>query len=220
MDKSLEKKLANLRRSIRRLDGAVVAFAGGSDSTFLLRICREELGENAVAVTSTPKNYPKAELAMAKRIAKVVGAKHVTFEDEDEEPKKFNYYSNIKGYAMRSKLQHVLDASHKDDDEEQYLAAQEAGVKSPLLESDLTKAEIQLLSKELGIPNIDIEPSSEKIIAYLRRIGIKDVQVTIKGQTVHLVANKTGLVKLSKSMGKIIKKLRLYGFNEVLLKSS
>ena len=92
MDKSLEKKLEMLRRRIRMLDSAVVAFGGGSDSTFLLRICREELGENAVAVTAIPKNYPKSELALAKRIAKVIGAKHVTCEDEDEEPKKFNHY--------------------------------------------------------------------------------------------------------------------------------
>ncbi len=84
MEPKLQRKMEKLRSRIRNLDSALIAFSGGSDSSFLTRICREELGERAVAVTIT-KDYPKNDLDMAKSIAKIIGIKHLTVDDDIEQ---------------------------------------------------------------------------------------------------------------------------------------
>ncbi|MDD5171776.1 MAG: 7-cyano-7-deazaguanine synthase [Candidatus ainarchaeum sp.] len=166
----LERKLDDLRKKIRKLDSAVVAFSGGVDSSFLMRICREELGEKAVAVTALSDNYPSAELSMAKRVAKIIGVKHMVMDpaiaqaaSQAPRSRRNNVYSSLKCLAMRMKVKNVLDGSHRDDAAERgasFMAAKRAGVRSPLLESNLTKAEIRLLARELGLPNWDKPPSS------------------------------------------------------------
>lgn len=169
MNKTLERKLDDLRNRIRKLDGALVAFSGGVDSTFLMRICREELGEKAVAVTALSDNYPASELSLARKVAKILGAKHVTYASDSggrirgpANVCKGKMYSCLKSLAARMSVKNILDGSHKDDASQRgfsFLAARQAGVKSPLLESDLSKAEIRLLAKELKLPNWD-KPSS------------------------------------------------------------
>lgn len=171
IDETLESKLEDLRRRIRRLDSALIAFSGGVDSTFLMRICRDELGEKAVAVTASSPDYPGSELTLAKRVAKILGVKHVVYDPvaHEREPhrgaqkcRSTNLYSSLKCLAMRMKVKSVLDASHRDDADEggkMFIAARQAGIRSPLLESQLSKAEVRLLAKEFGLPNWDM-PSS------------------------------------------------------------
>ncbi len=166
MDRRLERKLSTLRERIRKLDSALVAFSGGVDSSFLMRICRDELGEKAVAVTTLSDNYPRSELSVAKRVAKIIGVRHLVIEAprprEARPVRGSNVYSTMKSVAMRMQLKNVLDGSHTDDACERghsYLMAKAAGVRSPLLESNLTKAEVRLLAKELRLPNWD-KPSS------------------------------------------------------------
>jgi uncharacterized protein len=173
MDRTLERKLTTLRTSIRKLDGALVAFSGGVDSTFLMRVCREELGEKAVAVTTLSENYPRSELSVARRIAKIIGVRHLVINPAKirgpRPPRRqgsggnSNAYSAMKAVAMRMKLGNVLDGSHMDDAGERgrsFRAARAANVRSPLLESNLSKAEIRFLARELGLPNWDKPPSS------------------------------------------------------------
>ncbi|MFH1785706.1 MAG: hypothetical protein ABH842_04725 [Candidatus Micrarchaeota archaeon] len=158
MDSSLKKKLIALRTRIRKLDSAVIAFSGRLDSTFLMRICRDELGDRAVAVTSISDDYPSSELVIAKRIAKIIGIKHIFLDNSERVYHSPRVYSNMKSLAMRMQFKHVVDGSHRDDAKRRnakFLAARRARVKSPLLETNLSKAEIMLLAKELGLPNFD-----------------------------------------------------------------
>lgn len=240
MDKSLERKLGSLRRRIRKLDSALVAFSGGVDSTFLTRICREELGEKAVAVTALSENYPKSELSLARRVARIVGVKHLVVDPasgavKDDKSVNVcrggNIYSCLKSVAMRMKVKHVIDGSHTDDAPERgkhYLTAKRAGVRSPLLESDLSKAEIRLLAKELGLPNWDKPPSSSKSVkkrmpnaldakAYLASI-LPSAKVRVSGAKAVLFVAKRSVSKIN--LSEIERRMKLFGFTEVLLRLS
>ncbi|MEW6723170.1 MAG: asparagine synthase-related protein [Candidatus Micrarchaeota archaeon] len=246
MDKTLERKLVDLRRRIRKLDGALVAFSGGVDSTFLMRICREELGEKAVAVTALSDHYPTSELTLARRVARIIGAKHVVVEpsgDGESRPvsqcRGGNVYSCLKSLAMRMKVKNVIDGSHRDDASERgrsFIAAKRAGVRSPLLESDLSKAEIRLLAKEFGLPNWDKPASSRAPKAKATASGLPSAKVRearkfvaslapkakmkASGTSALLVAAGKDMVNVAKSFGAIRKKLRSLGFSDVMLKMS
>jgi uncharacterized protein len=245
MDKTLERKLTALRKSIRKLDSALVAFSGGVDSTFLMRICREELGEKAVAVTALSDKYPSSELSLARRVARIIGARHLIVDPSalEEEPhngsRSSNLYSSLKSMAMRLKLKAVLDGSHRDDMSDKgrnFLAARSAGVRSPLLESNLSKAEIRLLAKELGLPNWDKPASSrrarrasKKQAIPVRRVRVAKLyldslelkaRLRAIGSKALIIVDKEGMVALARRFGAIRRKLRSLGFSEVMLKMS
>lgn len=77
MNQQLERKLENLRKSIRKLDSAIVTYTDSIDDAFLLRICRDELGEKAIAVTICPDDYLETELSITESVTKVLGIKHI-----------------------------------------------------------------------------------------------------------------------------------------------
>ncbi len=244
MDKRLEKKLSSLRERIRKLDSAVVAFSGGVDSSFLMRICREELGEKAVAVTALSESYPRSELSVARRVAKIIGVKHVVLDSGRQSAvlhtaraaaRGGNVYSTMKGVAMRMKIKHVLDGSHLDDASEKgqsFINARHCGVKSPLLESNLSKAEIRLLAKEFKLPNWDKPASSEskakapkagkkpaEAKKYLSSI-VPSARLQLKGGIACISVGKRGMVAIARHICAIRKKMGSFGFPEVMLKLS
>jgi uncharacterized protein len=151
-----------------------------------------------------------------------------------------NVYSCLKSMAMRMKLGNVLDGSHRDDASEKgrhYLAARRAGVRSPLLESDLTKAEIRLLAKELGLPNWDAPSSADKkkpvrtpreavrpsavrlALEYVRSIE-PGAALSVRGGRVFISVSEASMGRLAKRLAEMQKRLRAMGFSEVLLKLS
>lgn len=241
MDDLLKRKMDDLRKRIRKLDSAVVAFSGGVDSTFLMRICREELGEKAVAVTVLADHYPASELSLARRIAKVIGVKHVTCGPSAASGRSTErlcsgkMFSSLKSLAARKRLKNVLDGSHRDDASDggfSFIAARQAGIRSPLLESDLSKAEIRLLAKELGLPNWDKPSSSsgkkdnrsasrlkglEEAKRYLASLGLKNAIVMKTGRQLAIVADKKDVVKIAKRMEAIRRKMSSLGFFEFSL---
>ncbi|NYZ74150.1 7-cyano-7-deazaguanine synthase [Candidatus Micrarchaeota archaeon] len=249
IEKGLERKLGDLRKRIRKLDCALVAFSGGVDSSFLMRICREELGEKAVAVTALSDNYPNSELVLAKRVARIIGVKHVVVDpavlqavSQSSKCGRGSVYSSLKSLAMRMKVKNVLDGSHKDDAVEKrarFVAAKRAGVRSPLLESNLTKAEVRLLARELGLPNWDKPASSQsrlrrasgaKVRAlekakrgshaaaeYLRALGY-DVKTRARGKTLLIFVKRRWLLMLAEHLPSLEKKMKCFGFSQVSLK--
>ena len=164
-------KLKQLRERLRRIESAVVAFSSGVDSTFLLRVAHEELGEHVVAATIRSHTYPKRELDEAAAFRRAEGVRHVVIDSDElnipgfaENPPdrcyhcKKELFSKLLAFARENGLAVVLEGSNLDDDGDYRpgrRAIQELGIVSPLHEAGLTKAEIRALSREMGLPTSD-----------------------------------------------------------------
>jgi len=177
VNSQLKAKLEKLKRILKELDSVVIAFSGGLDSTFLLKIARDVLGKDKVlAVTAYSRTYPKMEYNLAKDLAKRLDVKHITvytkelenssfrkntpwrcFYCKDELFRKLNLLAQAKGY------QRVLDGTNYED-EFDYRPGRKASKKwnilSPLKEVRLRKNEIRLLARNFGLPNWDKPPQA------------------------------------------------------------
>ena len=167
----LKAKLEMLRERIRGYESCVVAFSGGVDSTLVLRVAHDVLGERAIAVTAVSESLPAGELASARGLARKIGVRHLplqTFETQDENYLanaanrcyfcKTEMYARIKAFAQVEGFGSVLDGLNRDDLADRRpgrAAALEHGVVSPLVDADLTKPDVRALSRELGLPTWD-----------------------------------------------------------------
>jgi len=170
-DVSAEAKLECLRKRLRSLGSAVVAFSSGVDSTFLLRVAHEELGDHTVAATIRSHTFPKRELDEATAFCRAEGIRHEIIETEeldipgfaDNPPDRCYYckrelFGRLLAFAKGNGLAAVLEGSNIDDDGDYRpgrRAIRELGILSPLHDAGLTKAQIRTLSREMGLPTSD-----------------------------------------------------------------
>lgn len=164
-------KLEALRASLRELGSAVVAFSAGVDSTFLLHVAHEVLGDCVVAVTLRAPFVSSREIDEAVIFCRQTGVKHVVLDASladipafAENPPDRCYHckkallGRMLDFARGNGLAAVLEGSNLDDDGDYRpgrRAICELGVRSPLYEVGLTKAEIRALSREMGLPAAD-----------------------------------------------------------------
>ncbi len=164
-------KLMQLKELLRALPGAVIAYSGGVDSTFLTVIAREVLGDRALAVTAVSPTYPEHQLSEAKEWAVRFGINHtVITTNEFDEPNftenppdrcyycKMALFQELKKIAAAQGGWVLLDGANMDDLSDHrpgHRAAAELGVRSLLQEVGLTKQEIRDLSKEMSLPTWD-----------------------------------------------------------------
>ena len=80
---AMTEKLAHLKELLREMDGAVVAFSSGVDSTFLLRVAHEVLGERVIAATIRSHTFPKRELDEAVAFCRAEGVRHEIIDSEE-----------------------------------------------------------------------------------------------------------------------------------------
>ena len=162
-----ERKLLRLREVLSSLESICIAYSGGVDSTFLLRVSKDVLGENVLAVTATSPTYPQRELKEAIESAQKIGVRHLLISSNELDIPGFSenttnrcYYCKhdlfrkLKAEAEKYGIKTVADGSNYDDTKDYRpgrKAAKEIGVRSPLCEAELTKNEIRCLSKELGL---------------------------------------------------------------------
>lgn len=168
---------ARLRHIIAELSGVAVAFSGGTDSSFLLAVCLDVLGADRVlALTADSPLTTRSELEGARALARQLGARHVVLPHDDlanpdiaaNPPDrcyhcKFGRFEALLAVAHAERLAHLVHGENADDAADYRpgsRAAEELGIRAPLREAGLTKADVRALSRELRLPTWDKPPNA------------------------------------------------------------
>jgi uncharacterized protein len=171
MERKMDPKREKLIGILRDMNSVVVAYSGGTDSTLVLKVAHDALGDRAIAITAVSASLASADLREAQEIAGQIGVRHILVDsDETTNPEylantpnrcffcKTETYDKLTTFAAANGYQTIVDGTNADDTHD-YRPGRQAAldhqVRSPLLEAGYTKAEIRQLSKELGLPNWD-----------------------------------------------------------------
>lgn len=161
-------KFEKLKNLLGEMGKVLVAFSGGVDSSFLLKVAIDVLGENVLAVIASSETYPEKERDEAVKLAKRLNVRYEVIQTKELENPDFAHnppercyfckmelFSKLKDIAESEGIPHVLDGSNFEDTSDfrpGAKAAEELGVRSPLKEVGLVKQEIRQLSKYVDLP--------------------------------------------------------------------
>lgn len=157
----------HLKEQLKQLHSVAVAFSAGVDSTFLLKVAHDVLGDNAIAMTAVSPTYPAEELEEAKQLAGDIGAKLMLVETNEFNDENFlsntpdrcffcktELFQLLKEKSQTLTIKHIIYGANADDLHDfrpGMKAAKQAQAVAPLLEAGLTKDEIREISRGLGL---------------------------------------------------------------------
>ncbi len=168
METKVYTKLEKLQQLLQEVDNVAIAFSGGVDSTFLLKVAHQTLGNKVLAITALSDLFPVREMDEARDFTATNGIRHIVYEMDEfkiegfaENPQnrcylcKKSLFVQFKKIAAEHGIIHLAEGSNVDDDGDYrpgMMAIRELGILSPLREAGFTKSEIRLLSREMGLP--------------------------------------------------------------------
>jgi pyridinium-3,5-biscarboxylic acid mononucleotide sulfurtransferase len=169
----LESKYRALQEILREMGRVVIGYSGGVDSTLVMKVAHDVLGDEAVVVTGDSEAFPQGEVDAAEEVAGKMGITIVRVRTHEISNPHFavnnpnrcyhcktELFSELQKVASERDIPYILDGSHADDgkpgDHRPGLkAAEERGVRSPLREAGMSKADVRALALHLGVPNWD-----------------------------------------------------------------
>jgi uncharacterized protein len=247
------EKLTALQNLLRGFESVVVAYSGGTDSTFVLKVAHDILGERAIAITALSPSFPSEDRESTINIARDMGVRHILIESREvDDPRylensprrcyfcKSEVYDQLGVYAAQYGMKFIVDGMNEDDRSDRRpgrQAAQERGVRSPLAEVHLTKAEIRTLSRQMGLPTWD-KPAmaclssrvpfgmtiTREALAqidgaesFLRRLGIRQVRVRHHQAIARLEVEAQDIAKVVEHREEIVAQFKKLGYTFVTL---
>ena len=196
--KNKHKKLIKILLNLKRV---LVAYSGGTDSSFLLAMAAKVLGKsNVLAVTALSETYPKSELERAGDLPRSAGVRHLIIKTNELSDKNFMSNTNKRCYYCKNELFKKLTAiakindmtlcdgsnySDRKDFRPGKIAAEKWGVASPLLDSGLSKEEIRRLSRRMRLStwNLPAQACLASRLPYGMRVSVRELKKIDKAES-------------------------------------
>ncbi|WIF95772.1 ATP-dependent sacrificial sulfur transferase LarE [Caminicella sporogenes] len=248
-----DEKYLKLINYLKDLKKVLVAFSGGVDSTFLLKAAKDALKDKVKAVIIVSPYMAKWEIKDARELADELNVdceiiRIPIIDTIKRNPKNRCYlckkfiFSKIREIAKNQGYDYIVDGTNFDDTNDYrpgIKALKELNIKSPLFEVNLTKEDVRILSKKLGLKTwnkpsyaclltrlpygeefkIEDFEKIEKAEKYMMDIGFKAVRVRCHKNLARIEVNREDRKKLfdEKLLDKIVKELKEYGFQYITL---
>lgn len=229
--KEQQNKYEALKEYLRSLGSVAVAFSSGVDSTFLLKTAHDVLGDKCIAITAMSCSFPKRELEIEGFCQNPTNRCYIC---------KKELFEKIWDIATKEGLNAVAEGSNMDDNGDYrpgLQAVAELGVKSPLRQSELYKADIRALSKDLGLPTWEKQSFAclssrfvygetitkeklgmvDKAEQLLLDLGFHQLRVRIHGTLARIEVLPDELQKVLENRNQIVKAFKEYGFTYVTM---
>lgn len=254
-DSAAKGKQEYLLSLLEATGGVAVAYSGGVDSTYLVAASLRALGREAVlAVTAQSETYPESELQEARELASRLGARHRIIRTDELTDERFrrnppdrcffcktHLFEELWQVAREAGLPQVIYGATVDDlgDHRPGMrAAQELGARAPLVEAGLTKAEVRMLSRDLGLPTWDkpamaclasrfpyhssiteegLRQVEEAEDLLRRKIGLRQVRVRHHGDVARLEVESADFGLLLEERDRVVEGLKRLGYRYVAL---